>query len=100
MAFWAAVALAWADASCCARAACSAVRAVSLDSSAARACYGFDQNRAAVLLCGGLKTDPKMYESAIATAERELAGHKAAIDAAKMASADAAKKAKRQKKSQ
>lgn len=66
--------------------------------SAARAFYAFDQNRAAVLLCGGLKTDPKMYESAIATAERELAGHKAAVDAAKKAAEDAAKKTKRRKK--
>lgn len=66
--------------------------------SAARAFYAFDQNRAAVLLCGGLKTDPKMYESAIATAERELAGHKVAVDAAKKVGESAAKKIKKRKK--
>ncbi len=63
--------------------------------SAARVLYAFDQNRAAVLLCGALKTDAKMYESAIATAERELAGHKAAVDAARKAAEDAAKKRKK-----
>lgn len=66
--------------------------------SAARVLYAFDQNRAAVLLCGALKTDPKMYEGAVATAERELAGHKAAVEAAKKAEEDGAKGSRRRKK--
>lgn len=51
--------------------------------SPARVFYAFDQDRAAVVLCGGMKTDPKLYVRAIATAEREFARHGATVEAAR-----------------
>lgn len=68
--------------------------------SPARAFYAFDPNRAAVVLCGGLKTDPNMYQTAIATAESEFAKHKAALGVAETTAGEIGRKTRKRKKKQ
>ena len=67
--------------------------------SPARVFYAFDPERSAVVLCGASKTDAgDMYLAATRKAEREFAGHVAALKAKQAATAAAKKPKKKSKK--
>lgn len=63
-----------------------------------RVLYAFDPDRAAVVLCGGSKSDPgDMYEAAINAAEVEWAAHLKVVESQKAAPEQPTRKQKRKK---